>query len=216
MSKNTKAENNNVINIEEKLKFLEQENLSLKNQIKILSEKEKLYNSTLEKIKKMQAENEKSYFSSLKESKIREEEIKNNFIEFQKMIENQYKENEKRLNEELSQLTQELSKRNNIINSLQNNLNNLNDKISKDELNYHFKEKEFENVIRIKERKLEELNVAVKQITKEATEEIKRLSEQLEDFQIKSKNNVNTLMNKKMNSNMGMKDENKATRENFG
>jgi len=52
MSKKVKAENNNVINIEEKLKLLEQENLSLKNQTKILSEKEKLYNSTLEKIKK--------------------------------------------------------------------------------------------------------------------------------------------------------------------
>ena len=131
-----------------------------------------------------------------------------NVMEFQKMIENQYKENEKRLNEEITQLTQELSKRNNIISSLENNLNNLNEKISKDELNYHFKEKEFENVIRIKERKLEELNVAVKQITKEATEEIKRLSEQLEDFQIKSKNNVNTLMNKKMNQNIGIKNDN--------
>ena len=38
-------------------------------------------------------------------------------------------------------------------------------------------------MIKIKERKLEELNEAVKQITQEATEEIKRMSEQLEDLQ---------------------------------
>ena len=93
-----------------------------------------------------------------------------------------------KLNEEINQLTKEISKRDSIINTLQNNINSLNEKVSQDELNYHFKEKEFENVIKIKERKLEELNVAVKEITKEATEEIKRLSEQLEDFQLKSKN----------------------------
>ena len=44
-------------------------------------------------------------------------------------------------------------------------------------------------MIKTKVRKLEELNDAVKQITKEATEEIKRMSEQLEDLQKKSKNN---------------------------
>ena len=194
MDKNSninKKESNSIINVEEKLKILESENNSLKSQLNISLEKEKLYNSTIEKIKKMQSENEKSYFDALKESKIREEEIQQKFLEFQKILENQYNENEKRLTDEITQLTIELSKRDNIINSLQNNLNSLNDKISQDELNYHFKEKEFENIIKIKERKLDELNIAVKQITKEATEEIKRLSEQLEDFQIKTKNNTN-------------------------
>ena len=152
----------------------------------------------------MQAENEKSYTISLKENKIREEEIKKRYLEFQKILENQYSENEKRFKEEIDQLSKEISKRDNIINTLQNKINNLNEKISQDELNYHFKEKEFENVIRIKERKLEELNEAVKQITKEATEEIKRMGEQLEDFQMKSKNSVNTFTNKNPNMNMNM------------
>ena len=96
----------------------------------------------------MQTENEKSYFDSLKENKKREEEIQNKYLEFQKMIESQYGENEKRLNDEINQLTQELTKRDNIIGSLQNNISSLNEKISQDELNYHFKEKEFENVIK--------------------------------------------------------------------
>ena len=151
-----KKENVNIINIEEKLKILTSENDSLRSQLTISSEKEKLYHSTIENIKKMQSENEKAYFDSLKESKKREEEIQRKFLEFQKIIENQYSENEQRLSEEINELTKEISKRDNIINSLQNNINMLNEKISQDELNYHFKEKEFENVIRIKERKLEE------------------------------------------------------------
>ena len=120
-------------------------------------EKEKLYNSNIEKIKKIQADNEKAYFDSLKENKVREQEIQQKFLEFQNILENQYEENEKRLTEEINQLSQELSKRDNIINVFQNNINSLKEKISQDELNYHMKEKEFENVIRIKERKLEEL-----------------------------------------------------------
>ena len=94
-----KKEKCNIINIEEKLKILESENNSLKNKINISLEKEKLYHSTVEKIKQIQAENEKSYFDSLKENKKREEEIQQKFLEFQKILENQYGENEKRLNE---------------------------------------------------------------------------------------------------------------------
>ena len=112
-----KKENANIINLEEKLKILESENNSLKSQLNISLEKEKLYNSTVEKIKKIQAENEKSYFDSLKENKKREEEIQQKFLNFQKILEDQYGENEKRLTEEINQLTKEISKRDNIINT---------------------------------------------------------------------------------------------------
>jgi chromosome segregation ATPase len=203
INNNNEKGKSNIINIEEKLKLLEAENLSLKNQLNISLEKEKLYHSTVEKIKKMQTENEKSYFDSLKENKKREEEIQKKYLEFQKMLESQYEENEKRLNEQIKLLTQELTKGNNKINFLTNNIDSLKEKISQDELNYHLKEKKFENVIKIKERKLEELNIAVKQITKEATEEIKRLSEQLEDFQQKTKNaNSVELNGNNINNNM--------------
>ena len=68
-------------------------------------------------------------------------------------------------------------------------------------------------MLQIKERKLEELNDAVKQITKEATEEIKRMSEQLEELQMKSKNNNNSIANIENDkflsgNNMGMNNKN--------
>ncbi len=97
-----KKENENIINIEEKLKILESENNSLKNQLNISLEKEKLYHSTVEKIKKRQSENENAYFDSLKENKKREEEIQQKFLNFQKILENQYGDNEKRLTEEIN------------------------------------------------------------------------------------------------------------------
>ena len=66
-------------------------------------------------------------------------------------------------------------------------------------MNYYFKEKEYEDIIISKERKLNELNEAIKQIVQEATEEIKRLSEQLEDFQNRTKinNPMNLVIEKK-------------------
>ena len=187
---NAQIQNNNpLINIEQKLNLLQSENSSLKIKIQSFLEKENLYKENLEKIKSIQSEQEKIYFNSIKDSKRREEELKQKFLDFQKLLENQYSSSESRFNEEMNQMSQEISKRDNIINNLKNELNQLEEKISQEELNFNFKEKEFENVIKIKERKLEELNDAVKQITKEATEEIKRMSEQLEDLQKKSKNN---------------------------
>ena len=187
---NSQIQNNNpLINIEQKLNILQSENSSLKIKIQSFLEKENLYKENLEKIKSIQSEQEKIYFNSIKDSKRREEELKQKFLDFQKLLENQYSSSESRFNEEMNQMSQEISKRDNIINNLKNELNQLEEKISQEELNFNFKEKEFENVIKIKERKLEELNDAVKQITKEATEEIKRMSVQLEDLQKKSKNN---------------------------
>ena len=181
---NAQIQNNNpLINIEQKLNLLQSENSSLKIKIQSFLEKENLYKENLEKIKSIQSEQEKIYFNSIKDSKRREEELKQKFLDFQKLLENQYSSSESRFNEEMNQMSQEISKRDNIINNLKNELNQLEEKISQEELNFNFKEKEFENVIKIKERKLEELNDAVKQITKEATEEIKRMSEQLEDLQ---------------------------------
>ena len=169
---------NPLTNIEQKLKSLQSENISLKTQLQSLSKKEELYHSNIEKIKSIQAEQEKTFFNSLKDSKKREEELKQKFLDFQKLLESQYSASEARFNEEMNQMSQEISKRDNVINNLRNEMNELEEKIAQEELNFSLKEKEFENVIKIKERKLEELNEAVKQITQEATEEIKRMSQQ--------------------------------------
>ena len=179
--------------MKQNLEKLQKENASLKSQIQLLKEKENSYQSSISRIKKIQNEYESSYTESINDYKNHEEEIKKKYLEFQKNLEKQNEENEKRLSDEIFLLKNELKEKDNIINSLKEKINLLNEKITKDELNYYFKEKEYEDIIISKERKLNELNEAIKQIVQEATEEIKRLSEQLEDFQNRTK--INNPMN---------------------
>ena len=166
---------------------LKKENASLKNEIQLLKEKENSYQTSISRIKKIQSEYESSYAESINDYKKHEEEIKKKYFEYQKILEKQNEENEKRLTEEIILLKNELKEKDNIINTLNEKANLLNEKITKEELNYYFKEKEYEDIIIAKERKLNELNEAIKQIVQEATEEIKRLSQQLEDFQNRNK-----------------------------
>ena len=184
--------------LQQNLEKLKKENISLKNEIKLLKEKENSYQSSISRIKKIQNEYESSYNESLNDYKKHEEELKKKYLEYQKILENQNQENEKRLSDEIFLLKSELKEKDNIINALKEKINTLNEKITKDELTYYFKEKEYEDIIISKERKLSELNEAIKQIVQEATEEIKRLSEQLEDFQNRTRlaNPMNFLIEK--------------------
>ena len=91
MEKNESS--NNII--EEKLKNYELEIQNLKNQLKISSDKEKLYNISIDKIKKIQTEQEKLYVDALKEYKTKEEELSQKYEEYkqdlEKKIERAYK-----------------------------------------------------------------------------------------------------------------------------
>ena len=179
--------------LKENLSLYKKENVSLKNEIQILKEKEKSYQTSISKIKKIQSEYESAYNESINDYKRHEEEIKNKYLEYEHILEKQNEENEKRFTDEIFLLKNELKEKDNIINSLNEKIYRLNEKIAKDELNYYFKEKEYEDIIISKERKLKELNDAIKQIVKEATEEIKRLSQQLEDFQNRARSNSNPM-----------------------
>ena len=186
--------------LKQNLEKLEKENISLKNQIQLLKEKENSYQSSISRVKQIQSEYESSYNESINDYKKHIEEIKKKYLEFQKLLEKQCEENEKRLSDEIFLLKNELKEKDNIINDLKEKMNILNEKITKDELTYYFKEKEYEDIIISKERKLSELNEAIKQIVQEATEEIKRLSEQLEDFQNRAKlaNPMNFIIEKEV------------------
>lgn len=172
----------------QKIHKLQSENEALRNQLQVAIDKEKLFQSTISKIKQIQNDYESSYMESMKDYKLREEDMKKKFEDYQKILEMNSEENEKRLNEEIESLQKQLKEKNAIINNLQNTILSLNEKMTKDEFYYHFKEKEFEDIIISKDRKLNELNDAIKQTTKEATEEIKRLSDQLEEFQMRTRN----------------------------
>ena len=175
--------------LKETIKRQENEITYLKNQIQLLKEKENSYQQSISNIKKIQSEYENSYMESINEYKDHEKEIKEKYLDYQKLLEAQNKANEKRLLNEIDLIKTQLKDKENLINGLQNNLTILNEQITKDEINYHFKIKEFEDIIISKDRKLNELNEAIKQITNDATIEIKRLSDQLEEFQFKNRNN---------------------------
>ena len=175
--------------LKETVKNQESEITYLKNQIQLLKDKENSYQQSISNIKKIQSEYENSYMESINDYKEHEKEIKEKYLDYQKLLETQNKANEKRLTTEIDLLKKQLKEKENIINGLQNNLNILNDQITKDEINYHFKIKEFEDVIISKDRKLNELKQAIKEITNDATIEINRLSDQLEELQFKNRNN---------------------------
>lgn len=197
--------------MKQNLEILQNENTSLKSQIQIYKEKENSYQTSISRIKKIQSEYESSYQQSINECKAHEEEIKKKYYNYQKILENQNEQNEKRLTNEIMLLKTEQKEKDKIIQSLNEKINLLNEKLSKEELNYYVKEKEYEDIIISKERKLSELNDAIKQIVEEANEEIKRLSQQLEEFENKSKTNnpINNVMEREaaeniLNVNLGM------------
>ena len=183
------SSNDNNNNNEQNIELIQKENILLKNQIQTLKEKESQYQSSISKIKQTQSEYENAYKNSIKDYSKQQEDLKNKYLEYQSILEKQNEDNEKSYMDEILLLKVKLKEKDDIINSLTEKINALNEKITKDEMNYIFKEKEYEEVIISKEKKLSELNEAIKQIVQEATDEIKRLSGQLEEFQRKGKKN---------------------------
>jgi len=183
------SSNDNNNNNEQNIELIQKENILLKNQIQTLKEKESQYQSSISKIKQTQSEYENAYKNAIKDYSKQQEDLKNKYLEYQSILEKQNEDNEKSYMDEILLLKVKLKEKDDIINSLTEKINALNEKITKDEMNYIFKEKEYEEVIISKEKKLSELNEAIKQIVQEATDEIKRLSGQLEEFQRKGKKN---------------------------
>ena len=183
------SSNDNNNNNEQNMELLQKENALLKNQLQTLKEKELQYQSSISKIKQTQSEYEIAYKNAIKDYSKQQEELKNKYSEYQSILEKQNEDNEKSYVDEILLLKVKLKEKDDIINSLTEKINTLNEKITKEEMNYLFKEKEYEDIIMSKERKLSELNEAIKQIVQEATDEIKRLSGQLEEFQRKGKKN---------------------------
>ena len=183
------SSNDNNNNNEQNIELIQKENILLKNQIQTLKEKESQYQSSISKIKQTQSEYENAYKNAIKDYSKQQEDLKNKYLEYQSILEKQNEDNEKSYVDEILLLKVKLKEKDDIINSLTEKINTLNEKITKEEMNYLFKEKEYEDIIVSKERKLTELNEAIKQIVQEATDEIKRLSRQLEEFQRKGKKN---------------------------
>ena len=123
------AEASTLEELRQKKISLENEISSLESQLQISLEKEKLHQSTLTKIKKIQSEYEQSYLSSLNDYKNRENSLKSQYLNYQNLLEKQYNESEKRLNDEITLLKNQLKQKDEIISTLQKQANDLNGQI---------------------------------------------------------------------------------------
>ena len=188
---NPKAKNN--------INLLVEENLSLKNKLKLYQEKEKLYKSSITKIKRVHSEYQITFIKTLNDYKAHEDKIKKTFIKYQKLLENHYKSNENRFIKDNNALYLELRQKNNIIKNLTNKINYLNDKLDKTKNVFHAKNKKLEVEVLSKDKKLNQLNESMFQLAKDTNDEIKLLRD---EFNIYKKENKNIRKTEGNNNNL--------------
>ena len=164
-----------------------QDNLKLKKELQSFQEREKIYKSSIEKLKKFQHEYQKSFNKALNDYKLHEEQIKKTYINYQKLIENHYKENENRFLEENTKLNMEIKQKNIIIKNLNNKIRHLNQKLNRMENDFQFENKKLESEVVSKERRLSELNESMIQLARNTNDEIKLLRDEFEIFNNKRK-----------------------------
>jgi len=166
-----------------------------------------LYKNSLSKMKKIQDEYEALYLNYLKENQIRENNIKNNYFKYQNLLQKNFQNEENNYLEEINNLKLEINEKNKIINILQKNNSQLKEKLNKNELIYHLKEKEYQKELLNKDRQLMKSSELVKKNSKEVMEDIQKLKTELKYFQNKiyminndkdlNNSNVNTINNLK-------------------
>ena len=137
----SKKINNNKYN---SIEFLKKENSSLT----------KLYKDALIKMKKIQRDYETMYSKFVNENQMRENFMKNNYLRYQDLLQQHFQKEENNYIEEIKNLKLQMQEKDKIINVLQNNNALLNDKLSKNELIYNLKEKEYQKQLLNKDRLL--------------------------------------------------------------
>ena len=183
---------------DDKLKQLEEENISLKSKLQSYTENEQIYETSLSNIKKTHQEFELNYKKTVSDLKNREDQLQHKFLEYQKQLRNKFIINESQFQKEIHSLNEQLKEREKIISKLNNDIFILNEQLAKKDLHFQFKIRELENVIISKDRKIKELNENVKLRTKETQGEMKLLNHQLyntnqNNYTPKSSNEVNQL-----------------------
>lgn len=182
----SKKINNNKYN---SIEFLKKENSSLT----------KLYKDALIKMKKIQKDYETMYSKFVNENQMRENFMKNNYLRYQDLLQQHFQKEENNYIEEIKNLKLQIQEKDKIINVLQNNNALLNDKLSKNELIFNLKEKEYQKQLLNKDRLLMKSSDIVKKNSKEVMEDIQKLKDELKYFQNKifyindNQNNTNNI-----------------------
>ena len=167
-----------------KINMIIKENNTLKNKINFYQAQEKLYKSSIAKIKKLYSECQITFIKTLNDYKAHENKVKKTYINYQKLLEKHYKSNENRFIEENNYLNLELRKKNNIIKYLNKKIDILNEKLNKIKFDCHYKNKKLEDEIVSKDRRLNELNESMILLAKDTNDEIKLLRDEFNIYKI--------------------------------
>ena len=173
------------------IELLKQENASLT----------KMYKEALIKMKQMQNEYESMYSRYINENQMRENNIKSNYNKYQDLLQRHFEKEETNYLEEIKNLKYQIQEKDKIISILQNNNALLNDKLTKNELIYNLKEKEYQKQLLNKDRLLMKSSDVVKKNSQEVMEDIRKLKEEIKYFQnkVNSGNNINNDDSKNLN-----------------
>ena len=176
------------------IEILKKENASLTRQ----------YKDLLIKMKRMQNEYESMYIKYVNENHIRENNIKNNYNKYQDLLQQHFQKEENNYLEEIKNLKMQIQEKDRIISVLQNNNVLLNDKLTKNELIFNLKEKDYQKQLFNKDRLLMKSSDVVKKNSQEVMEDIRKLKEDIKYFQNKvnnNNNNCNSIENNQNNFN---------------
>ena len=160
------------------------------------------YKELLLKFKKMQNEYESMYFKFLSENQTREINLKNNYNRYQDLLQQHFHREENSYLEEIKNLKLQIQEKDKIINILQNNNNLLNDKLTKNELIFNLKEKEYQKQLINKDRLLMKSSDVVNKNSQEVMNDIKKLKEEIKFFQNKAYGSCNSYNNNYNNNNI--------------
>ena len=158
----------------------------------------KLYQETLLKMKEIQKDYDSMYSNFVNENMAREIIMRNDYQNYQELLQQHFQKEENNYIEEIKNLKLQIQEKENIIIILQNNNTLLNDKLSKNELLYKLKEKEYKKQLFNKDRLLIKSSDIVNKNSQEVMEDVKKLKEEIQYFQNKSNNNK--AYNKKISS----------------
>lgn len=166
----------------------------------------KLYQETLLKMKEIQKDYDSMYSNFVNENMAREIIMRNDYQNYQELLQQHFQKEENNYIEEIKNLKLQIQEKENIIIILQNNNTLLNDKLSKNELLYKLKEKEYKKQLFNKDRLLIKSSDIVNKNSQEVMEDIKKLKEEIQYFQNKSNNNnaynkkISSIINDNMNN----------------
>ena len=135
---------------------MNKDNRELKQKLTTLIDKEKYLQSTLSHIQQHHSEFETSYNTYISSLRIREKHLIAQYQLYKSILENQLSHNEKHLNEEISQLKEDIKSKDELISKLSKHNSEIKQILSKNEIEWKFKEQEYENQLQLKENQLKE------------------------------------------------------------